>query len=160
MGGKSVGYYSDRNFFICLIKPSCCSCMIIKKMFPTNFYNPGLTHIKTSLPVEIQYCARRQDGDSVAMTLIQDIWFHGFCVLVVFHVHRKKTAGWTKLWLGMLSVRIKVLRNRETTNFKWQSCKCTDVTAIDLFHKWRPIKYSYIFMKISLTTLFSMCKIH
>ena len=33
------------------------------------------------------------------------------------------------------------------------------VGKIDLFHKWRPINYSFVFMKISPTSLVSMCKI-
>ena len=34
----------------------------------------------------------------------------------------------------------------------------TSLCLIDLFHKWRPINYSFVFMKITLTSLVRMCK--
>ena len=41
----------------------------------------------------------------------------------------------------------------------YSSGEKTSLCLIDLFHKWRTINYSFVFMKITLTSLVRMCKI-
>ena len=54
---------------------------------------------------------------------------------------------------------LMVLNNARLLVLSVNYFSVTLLNSIDLFHKWRPINYSFVFMKISPSSLVSMCKI-
>ena len=51
------------------------------------------------------------------------------------------------------------LQEQPEDNLMVTNSRAGIMAHIDIFHKWRPINYSFVCMKISLTSLVSMCKI-
>ena len=73
-------YLLDQIFMLCLMK-------IIKEI-PINFSSINLRCIKCGISDGIQYRARWEIGNSIAVTLKQDCYCHGFSIPQLFcHKH-------------------------------------------------------------------------
>ena len=87
--------------------------MKIEKIFPNNFSYSGLRRLKSE--ISLQYRARWETGDSIAVTSIQDRLFQGFSVPQLFFVcGGRKLFGQNCDWEWLI-LTTKQLRNRETS---------------------------------------------